>query len=77
MRRRDFITLIGSAAEHAVPTADAYSVFPVAGGLLSYGTDYTEPFSSAGGNTSAGFSGGRGRLIFQFNRSPRSIWSSI
>jgi putative ABC transport system substrate-binding protein len=35
--------LVDLAAEHAVPTAYAYSVFPVAGGLMSYGTDYTEP----------------------------------
>jgi hypothetical protein len=67
--------LVDLAAEHAVPTAYAYGVF-VAGGLLNYGTDYTEP-SRLQGNTSAGFSRARGRLIFQFNRSLRSIWTSI
>jgi putative ABC transport system substrate-binding protein len=35
--------LIDLAAGHAVPTIYAYSTFPVAGGLMSYGTDYTEP----------------------------------
>jgi putative tryptophan/tyrosine transport system substrate-binding protein len=68
--------LVDLAAEHAVPTAYAYSVFPVAGGLMSYGTDYTD-LPVCRGNTSAGFSRGRGLLIFQFNRSLRSIWSSI
>jgi putative tryptophan/tyrosine transport system substrate-binding protein len=35
--------LVDLAALHAVPTIYAYSEFPVAGGLMSYGTDYTEP----------------------------------
>jgi putative tryptophan/tyrosine transport system substrate-binding protein len=35
--------LVDLAAEHALPTIYAYSEFPVAGGLMSYGTDYTEP----------------------------------
>jgi putative tryptophan/tyrosine transport system substrate-binding protein len=35
--------LVDLAARHAVPTVYAYSEFPVAGGLMSYGTDYTEP----------------------------------
>jgi putative ABC transport system substrate-binding protein len=35
--------LVDLAADHAVPTIHAYSVFPAAGGLMSYGTDYTEP----------------------------------
>jgi putative ABC transport system substrate-binding protein len=35
--------LVDLAAQHAVPTVYAYSEFPVAGGLMSYGTDYTEP----------------------------------
>jgi putative tryptophan/tyrosine transport system substrate-binding protein len=35
--------LVDLAAGHAVPTIYAYSTFPVAGGLMSYGTDYTEP----------------------------------
>jgi putative tryptophan/tyrosine transport system substrate-binding protein len=35
--------LVDLAARHAVPTVYAYSEFPVADGLMSYGTDYTEP----------------------------------
>jgi putative tryptophan/tyrosine transport system substrate-binding protein len=36
------------AAHHAVPTIYAYREFPVAGGLMSYGGDYTEPFRLLG-----------------------------
>jgi putative ABC transport system substrate-binding protein len=35
--------LVELAAHHAVPTIYAYREFPVAGGLMSYGGDYTEP----------------------------------
>ena len=40
--------LVELAAQHAVPTIYAYREFPVAGGLMSYGGDYTEPFRLLG-----------------------------
>jgi putative ABC transport system substrate-binding protein len=40
------------AAHHAVPTIYAYREFPVAGGLMSYGADFTEPFRLLGGYAS-------------------------
>jgi putative ABC transport system substrate-binding protein len=40
--------LVELAAHHAVPTIYAYREFPVAGGLMSYGGDYTEPFTLLG-----------------------------
>jgi putative tryptophan/tyrosine transport system substrate-binding protein len=40
--------LVDLAAQHAVPTIYAYSEFPVAGGLMSYGTDYAEPYRLLG-----------------------------
>ena len=40
--------LVELAAHHAVPTIYAYREFPVAGGLMSYGGDYTEPFRPLG-----------------------------
>ena len=41
--------LVELAAQHAVPTIYAYREFPVAGGLMSYGSDFTEPFRLLGG----------------------------
>ena len=40
--------LVELSAHHAVPTIYAYREFPIAGGLMSYGGDYTEPFSLLG-----------------------------
>jgi putative ABC transport system substrate-binding protein len=40
--------LIELAARHAVPTIYAYREFPVAGGLMSYGSDFTEPYRLLG-----------------------------
>ena len=40
--------LVELAVHHAVPTIYAYREFPVAGGLMSYGGDYTEPFRLLG-----------------------------
>ena len=40
--------LVDLAAQHAVPTIYAYSEFPVAGGLMSYGTNYAEPYRVLG-----------------------------
>jgi putative tryptophan/tyrosine transport system substrate-binding protein len=40
--------LVELAAHHAVPTIYAYREFPIAGGLMSYGGDYTEPFRLLG-----------------------------
>jgi putative ABC transport system substrate-binding protein len=40
--------LVELAAHYAVPTIYAYREFPVAGGLMSYGGDYTEPFRLLG-----------------------------
>jgi putative ABC transport system substrate-binding protein len=40
--------LVELAAHHAVPAIYAYREFPVAGGLMSYGGDYTEPFRLLG-----------------------------
>jgi putative tryptophan/tyrosine transport system substrate-binding protein len=36
--------LVELAARHAVPTIYAYREFPVAGGLMSYGADFKEPY---------------------------------
>jgi len=40
--------LVELAAHHAVPTIYAYREFPVGGGLMSYGGDYTEPYRLLG-----------------------------
>jgi putative tryptophan/tyrosine transport system substrate-binding protein len=40
--------LVELAAHHAVPTIYAYREFPVAGGLMSYGGDLTEPYQLLG-----------------------------
>jgi len=40
--------LIDLAAYHAVPTIYAYREFPVAGGLMSYGANFTEPYRLLG-----------------------------
>jgi putative tryptophan/tyrosine transport system substrate-binding protein len=40
--------LVELASHHGVPTIYAYREFPVAGGLMSYGGDYTEPFRLLG-----------------------------
>ncbi|MGB9215866.1 MAG: ABC transporter substrate binding protein, partial [Pseudolabrys sp.] len=36
------------AARHAVPTIYAWREFPVAGGLMSYGADFKEPYRVLG-----------------------------
>jgi putative tryptophan/tyrosine transport system substrate-binding protein len=41
--------LVELAAQHAVPTIYAYREFPIAGGLMSYGADFTEPYRLLGG----------------------------
>jgi putative ABC transport system substrate-binding protein len=40
--------LVELAAYHAVPTIYAYREFPVAGGLMSYGANFTEPYRLLG-----------------------------
>ncbi|MGB9262372.1 MAG: ABC transporter substrate-binding protein, partial [Pseudolabrys sp.] len=40
--------LVDLAARHAVPTIYAYREFPVAGGLMSYGADFKEPYRVLG-----------------------------
>ena len=40
--------LVELAARHAVPTIYAYREFPVAGGLMSYGADFAEPYRLLG-----------------------------
>jgi putative ABC transport system substrate-binding protein len=40
--------LVELAAYHAVPTIYAYREFPVAGGLMSYGGNFTEPYRLLG-----------------------------
>jgi|SRR5690242_536005 len=40
--------LIELAARHAVPTVYAFREFPVAGGLMSYGSDFKEPYRLLG-----------------------------
>ena len=40
--------LVELAAQHAVPTIYAYREFPIAGGLMSYGADFTEPYRLLG-----------------------------
>jgi putative ABC transport system substrate-binding protein len=40
--------LVELATRHAVPTIYAYREFPVAGGLMSYGTDFAEPYRLLG-----------------------------
>ena len=40
--------LVELAARQAVPTIYAYREFPVAGGHMSYGTDFTEPYRLLG-----------------------------
>ena len=46
MTQRD--RLVELAARHAVPTIYAYREFPVAGGLMSYGADFKEPYRLGG-----------------------------
>ena len=40
--------LVELAARHAVPTIYAYREFPVAGGPMSYGADFKEPYRLGG-----------------------------
>jgi len=40
--------LVELAARHAVPTIYAFREFPVAGGLMSYGADFNEPYRLVG-----------------------------
>ena len=40
--------LVELAARHAVPTIYAWREFPIAGGLVSYGADFTEPYRLLG-----------------------------
>ena len=40
--------LVDLAARHAVPTIYAWREFPVAGGLMSYGADFKEPYRVLG-----------------------------
>jgi putative tryptophan/tyrosine transport system substrate-binding protein len=40
--------LVELAARHAVPAIYAFREFPIAGGLMSYGSDFTEPFRLLG-----------------------------
>ena len=40
--------LVELAARHALPTIYAWREFPIAGGLMSYGADFAEPFRLAG-----------------------------
>jgi len=40
--------LVELAAHHAVPTIYAYREFAAAGGLMSYGGDFTEPYHLLG-----------------------------
>jgi len=40
--------LVELAARHAMPTIYAWREFPVAGGLMSYGADFAEPYRLAG-----------------------------
>jgi putative tryptophan/tyrosine transport system substrate-binding protein len=40
--------LVELAAQHAVPTIYAWREFPIAGGLMSYGSDFAEPYRLAG-----------------------------
>jgi len=44
--------LVELAARHAVPTMYAFREFPIAGGLMSYGADFKEPFRVLGGYVS-------------------------
>jgi ABC-type uncharacterized transport system substrate-binding protein len=44
----EYNLLVDLAARHAVPTIYAYSEFPDAGGLMSYGTNYAEPYRLLG-----------------------------
>ena len=41
--------LVELAAQHAVPTIYGWREFPVAGGLMSYGADFAEPYRLLGG----------------------------
>src|SRR5262245_36024234 len=40
--------LVELAARHGVPTIYAYREFPIAGGLMSYGADFAEPYRLLG-----------------------------
>jgi putative ABC transport system substrate-binding protein len=44
--------LVELAAQHAVPTIYAFREFPIAGGLMSYGADFAEPYRLLGGYAS-------------------------
>ena len=46
MTQRD--RLVELAARHAVPTIYAWREFPIAGGLMSYGADFKEPYRLLG-----------------------------
>jgi putative ABC transport system substrate-binding protein len=49
LTKRDLVVEL--AARHAVPTVYPVREFVLAGGLMSYGTDYSEAFRQAGVNT--------------------------
>ena len=68
--------LVELAARHAVPTIYAFREFPVAGGLMSYGTDFAEPYRLLGVYAGRILKGEK-PANFQFNRPPKSSWSSI
>ena len=63
--------LVELADRHALPTIYAWREFPVAGGLMSYGTNFKEPYRLIG--VYAGrILKGKSRPIFLFNRPVRS-----
>src|SRR6185369_93658 len=59
--------LVELAARHAVPTIYAFREFPVAGGLISYGADFAEPYRLLGGyaGRSPGSTGHQSRAGYQ------------
>ena len=69
--RRDQVVML--AARHAIPAIYVSRITAVAGGLMSYGADYTDAYRQVG-STPAGFSRARSQRTCRSCSRPSSSW---